>query len=115
MAEGAFDTDVPASQALQVTHATALAVVLNDPAAHVMHVRSVVGVLSAVTKVPGAHTLKGAQAVAGLASWSQVPEAQVVCGLVPPAQNCPARHASQTAALVAVPGVVWTVPAAQLP
>ena len=89
--------------------------VLNDPAVQAMHVRSVVGVLSAITKVPGPHTLTGAQAVAGLASWSQVPDAQAVCGLVPPAQNCPAAHPSQTAALVAVPGAVCMVPAAQLP
>lgn len=115
VAEGVFDTYVPASQVTQVMHAAALAVVLNEPAAHVVHVRLLVGVLSAVTKVPGAHTLTGAQAVAGLASWSQVPDAQVVCGLIPPAQNCPATHASQTAALVAVPSAVCTVPAAQLP
>jgi hypothetical protein len=88
---------------------------LNVPAAQTVHTRSVVAVLSADTKVPGAHTLTAAQAVAGLPSWSQVPEAQVVCGLVPPAQNWPATHGSQTAALVAVPGAVCTVPAAQLP
>jgi hypothetical protein len=62
-------------------------VVLNDPPVHRVHMRSVVGVPSLTIQVPGVQTLMAAQGVAGLASWSQVPDGQVVCGLVPPAQN----------------------------
>ena len=54
-------------------------------------------------------------AVAGLLSLSHVPGAQVVCGLVPPAQYCPATHALHTGGEVGVPAAVWVVPAAQAP
>lgn len=89
--------------------------ILNVPLAHDEQVRSVVAVPSLVTHVPGAHTLSAAQGVAGLPSWSQVPAAHVVCRLVPPAQYCPATHASHTAAEVDVPAAVCTVPAAHEP
>lgn len=54
--EGVFDTEVPASQFFQAMQATALAVVLNEPLAHALQVRFVVGVPSAATMVPGGHT-----------------------------------------------------------
>jgi hypothetical protein len=106
VAEGAFDTWAPAAQVAQVVQEAAFAVALKVPASHAWHVRSVVAVACARTRVPGAHTLTPAQAVAGLPSLSQVPSPHVVAGLVPPAQYWPARHASHTAALVAVPAAV---------
>lgn len=115
VADGAFETYVPASQLAQVVQEAALATALNVPASQGVQMRSVAGVASARTRVPGTHTLTGAQAEAGLPSSSQVPSPQVVAGLVPPAQYWPIVQAWHSTALVAVPAAVWTEPAAQLP
>ena len=103
------------SQVAQAVQEAALALELKVPASHTWHVRSLVAVASARTRVPGGHTLTEAQAVAGLPSLSQVPSPQAVAGLVPPAQYWPAAQAWHTAALVEVPAAVCSVPAAQLP
>ena len=71
-----------------------------------MHARLTVVLPSAVTYWPALQSLQLSHAVVALASWSQLPVAHASAATDPPAQYCPATHASHTVALVALPAVV---------
>jgi hypothetical protein len=64
-------------------------------------------------KLPGRQNDHWTQGVAGLPSSSQNPSRQSLAGVAPPAQYWPLPHGLHTGAVVAVPGVVSTVPAGQ--
>jgi hypothetical protein len=77
VAEGVFDTKVPAPQVPHVAHATVLRSVLKVPSAQVVHCRSAVVEGAFDTEVPAGQSLHDAQADA-LEPALKVPSAQFV-------------------------------------
>jgi hypothetical protein len=106
-------TEVPAAQVVQRVQLGWLAAVEKSPAAQSAHVRSAVALPAVATNLPAMQGVCATQAVAGSESWSQVPAAHATEAAGPPAQKLPGEHGAQVGGVVAVPGAVCTLPAAQ--
>jgi len=105
----------PAAHVDQAEHELRLEEEVNVPAAHGEHDRSVVEVPAALMNDPGAHDDLAMHGVALEPSLSHVLAEHVVFGMDPPAQYVPAGHGEHWGALVSVPGLACSVPAAQDP
>lgn len=106
VADGSLLTCVPATHVVHAVHVDRSGARLYVPEAQAAHTRLAVVEPAFVTYVPAIQIVLATQMVAGLASLSQVLSEHATAGLVPPAQYCPATHASQTVLVVAVAAAV---------